>query len=57
MEVEEIAPPSLRGPERGSSLTAVCEDLLLDPSELEEMNEADRRETKKAMIITCNELE
>lgn len=57
MEVEEIAPPSLRGPERGSSLTAACEDLLLDPSELEEMNEADRGETKKAMIITCNELE
>lgn len=47
MEVEEIAPPSLRRPERGS-LTAACEDLSLDPSELEEMNEADWGKKKKS---------
>lgn len=48
-EAEEVTPPSLRGLERASSLTLVGAGLLLDASELEEVNE----ETEEEKQLSC----
>lgn len=48
-EVEEVTPPSLRGLERASSLTLVGAGLLLDASELEEVNE----QTEEGKQLSC----